>query len=145
METFEGLPHRTQFVREKNGVRYYDDSKGTNVDAAVKSLAGFDDGHVILIAGGRDKGGSYTPLREVAHRKARIVLTIGEAGPAIAKELGAVTEIVPADTLDRAVHAAAARARSGDIVLLSPACSSFDQFRDYKDRGDTFQRLVRRL
>ncbi|HEX5037226.1 MAG TPA: UDP-N-acetylmuramoyl-L-alanine--D-glutamate ligase [bacterium] len=145
LESFEGLPHRTQFVRERNGVRYYDDSKGTNVDAAVKSLAGFEDGHVILIAGGRDKGGSYAPLREAARRKARLVLTIGEAGPAIAKELGEVAEIVPADTMDRAVHAAAARARSGDVVLLSPACSSFDQFRDYKDRGDTFQKLVRQL
>jgi UDP-N-acetylmuramoylalanine--D-glutamate ligase len=145
LESFEGLPHRTQFIRERNGVRYYDDSKGTNVDAAVKSLAGFDDGHVILIAGGRDKGGSYAPLRDAAQRKARIVLTIGEAGPAIAKELGPVTEIVPADTLDRAVHAAAARARSGDVVLLSPACSSFDQFRDYKERGDAFQKLVRQL
>jgi UDP-N-acetylmuramoylalanine--D-glutamate ligase len=145
LETFEGLPHRTQFVRERNGVRYYDDSKGTNVDAAVKSLAGFDDGRVLLIAGGRDKGGSYRPLREAVARKARLVLTIGEAGPAIARELQAVTEVLPAGALDRAVKEAADKARPGDVVLLSPACSSFDQFRDYKERGDAFQRLVRQL
>ncbi|HSA60528.1 MAG TPA: UDP-N-acetylmuramoyl-L-alanine--D-glutamate ligase [bacterium] len=145
VETFEGLPHRTQFVRERNGVRYYDDSKGTNVDAAVKSLEGFEDGRVILIAGGRDKGGSYAPLRDAARRKAKFVLTIGEAGPAIAKALKGAIEVVPADTMDRAVQWAGGRAQPGDVVLLSPACSSFDQFRDYKDRGDAFQRLVRQL
>lgn len=145
LETFEGLPHRTQFVREREGVRFYDDSKGTNVDAAVKSLLGFEDGRVVLIAGGRDKGGSYAPLREVARRKTKLVLTIGEAGPAIAKALKGGVEVVPADTLDRAVRVAVERARPGDTVLLSPACSSFDQFRDYKDRGNTFQRLVKQL
>jgi UDP-N-acetylmuramoylalanine--D-glutamate ligase len=145
VETFEGLPHRTQFVREKDGVRYFDDSKGTNVDAAVKSLEGFEDGRVILIAGGRDKGGSYAPLRDAARRKTRFVLAIGEAGPAIAKALKGAVEVVPVGTLDRAVRLAGDRAQPGDVVLLSPACSSFDQFRDYKERGDAFQRLVRSL
>lgn len=145
LEAFEGLPHRTRFVRELGGVRYYDDSKGTNVDAAVKSLIGFEDGRVILIVGGRDKGGSYSPLREAVRRKARLVLTIGEAGPAIARALRGAAEVVPTETLDKAVRFAASRARSGEVVLLSPACSSFDQFRDYKDRGDAFQRLVRGL
>lgn len=145
VETFEGLPHRAQFVREANGVRFYDDSKGTNVDAAVKSLEGFPDGRVILIAGGRDKGGSYAPLRDVARRKTKFVLTIGEAAPAIAKALKGAIEVVPVETLDRAVRWACDRARPGDVVLLSPACSSFDQFRDYKDRGDAFQKWVRQL
>jgi len=145
LETFEGLPHRTEFVREREGVRYYDDSKGTNVDATVKSLLGFEDGHVVLIAGGRDKGGSYAPLRDVARRKTKLVLTIGEAGPAIAKALKGGAELVPVGTMDRAVRVAAERAKPGDVVLLSPACSSFDQFRDYKDRGNTFQKLVKQL
>jgi UDP-N-acetylmuramoylalanine--D-glutamate ligase len=145
IETFEGLPHRTQFVREKDGVRYFDDSKGTNVDAAVKSLEGFPDGRVILIAGGRDKGGSYAPLRDAARRKTKFVLTIGEAGPAIARALKGAIEVVPAGTLDRAVAWAGGRAQPGDVVLLAPACSSFDQFRDYKERGDAFQRWVRQL
>jgi UDP-N-acetylmuramoylalanine--D-glutamate ligase len=145
IETFEGLPHRTQFVREKDGVRYFDDSKGTNVDAAVKALEGFPDGRVILIAGGRDKGGSYAPLRDAARRKTKFVLTIGEAGPAIAQALKGAIEVVPAGTLDRAVAWAGGRAQPGDVVLLAPACSSFDQFRDYKERGDAFQRWVRQL
>jgi UDP-N-acetylmuramoylalanine--D-glutamate ligase len=145
LETFEGLPHRTQLVREREGVRYYDDSKGTNVDAAVKSLAGFNDGQVILIAGGRDKGGSYAPLRDVVRRKTRFVLTIGESGQAIAGALKGAVEVVPVGTLDKAVRWAADRARSGEVVLLSPACSSFDQFLNYKERGDAFQRLVRDL
>ena len=118
------------------------------VSGASFGIAGatiMGDGRVVLIAGGRDKGGSYAPLREVARRKTKLVLTIGEAGPAIAKALKGGVEVVPADTLDRAVRVAVERARPGDTVLLSPACSSFDQFRDYKDRGNTFQRLVKQL
>lgn len=145
LEGFEGLPHRTEFVREREGVRYYDDSKGTNVDAVVKSLAGFPDGRVILIAGGRDKGGSYEPLRAMAARKAKLLIVIGEARAKIAAEMNGSTRIEQTEGLGEAVPLAARSAAAGDVVLLSPACSSFDQFRDYKERGDLFQKLVRGL
>ncbi len=145
LENFHGLPHRTEFVRELRGVRYYDDSKGTNVDAAVKSLSGFPDKKVILIAGGRDKGGDYRPLSEAAQKKVKLAVLIGEAREKIARALEGSTEIIQAERMERAVPLAAQRAESGDIVLLSPACSSFDQFRDYKERGDLFQKLVKKL
>jgi len=145
LESFEGLPHRLQFVRERNGVRYFDDSKGTNVDAVVKSLAGFEDGRVLLIAGGRDKGGSYRPLREILAKKVRALFLIGEAASKIAKVLGGTTAIRSVGTLEAAVGAASQEARRNDVVLLSPACSSYDQFRNYEDRGKRFQELVGQL
>lgn len=144
---FAGLPHRTEFVREHRQVRYYDDSKGTNVDAAVKSLAGLPDKKVILIAGGRDKGGNYKPLRLMAEEKLKVAILIGEAREKMAEALGATSsfEVVSVEKLNEAVLLASVRAAPGDVVLLSPACSSFDQFRDYKERGDKFQELVRQL
>jgi UDP-N-acetylmuramoylalanine--D-glutamate ligase len=145
LETFTGLPHRTVFVRSHLGVRYYDDSKGTNVDAAVKSLSGFPDGKVILLAGGRDKGGSYASLKKMAAKKAKLALLFGESKEKIAKALKGTTETVLLDRLEEAVLLASMKAREGDIVLLSPACSSFDQFKDYKERGETFQKMVLRL
>jgi UDP-N-acetylmuramoylalanine--D-glutamate ligase len=146
LEGFEGLPHRTEFVREREGVRYYDDSKGTNVDAVVKSLAGFPDKSVVLIAGGRDKGGSYEPLREMAAKKTKLLILIGEARDKIARAMnGSSVETVAVEKLEEAVPLAARRAEPGDVVLLSPACSSFDQFKDYKERGVRFQTLVRTL
>ncbi len=147
LEEFVGLPHRTELVRKVRGVHYFDDSKGTNVDAAVKSLAGFPDRKVILIAGGRDKGGNYEPLREMAEKKVKLMILIGEAREKIDGEMGRQREgeRIKVETLQEAVPLAASRAEAGDIVLLSPACSSFDQFRDYKERGEIFQRLVKRL
>lgn len=144
-ENFKGLPHRVEFVRRAQGVRYYDDSKGTNVDAVVKALSGFPDRRVILIAGGRDKGGSYAPLREMVQKKARLIILIGEGRHKMQKALRGKTEIVTVEKLEEAVPLAAKRAEAGDVVLLSPACSSFDQFRDYKERGDLFQKLVKGL
>lgn len=145
LESFEGLAHRTAFVRELEGVRYYDDSKGTNVDAVVKSLAGFPDGRVILIAGGRDKGGSYEPLRKMAVRKVKRLMAFGEARGRIRDGMGGGVPVSVVATLEAAVLAARREASPGDVVLLSPACSSFDQFKDYKERGDRFQSLVREL
>lgn len=145
MASFSGLPHRTQFVREVEGVRYFDDSKGTNVDAVVKSLAGFPDGRVVLIAGGRDKGGRYDPLRTACRKKAKLVILIGEARAKIAEALEGSVPVRETETLGQAVGLAHENAVAGDTVLLSPACSSFDQFRDYKERGDVFQKLVRDL
>jgi UDP-N-acetylmuramoylalanine--D-glutamate ligase len=141
---FRGLPHRMEFVREKNGVRYYDDSKGTNVGATARSLAGFQ-GTVILIAGGRDKGGSYAALGPQVHRRVRRMVVLGEASHRLAKELGEDAPVEEVSDMGEAVHRAFDAARPGDVVLLSPACSSFDQYRDYAERGTHFQQEVRKL
>jgi UDP-N-acetylmuramoylalanine--D-glutamate ligase len=141
LESFTGLEHRLEFVREKDRVRYYNDSKGTNVGAVVKSLAGFA-APVILIAGGVDKGGDYGPLEEGIKRTVRRLVLFGAAKEAIARALGHLTETVIVEDLAAAVRDASAAARAGDVVLLSPACSSFDQFRNYAERGRAFKQLV---
>ena len=144
LENFSGLEHRLEFVREKGAVRYYNDSKGTNVGAVAKSLASFTE-PVILLAGGVDKGGDYGPLEEGIKRKVRRLVLFGEAREIIARALGTLTETVIVDDLDAAVRDAASHARAGDVVLLSPACSSFDQFRNYAERGKVFKNLVQQL
>jgi UDP-N-acetylmuramoylalanine--D-glutamate ligase len=143
LRAFHGLPHRTERVAERDGVVFYDDSKGTNIGATARSLAGFADGSVHLILGGRNKGADFRELRDVVARKARRVYLIGESAPELAAALAGTAELFAAGQLETAVEEAAARARRGEVVLLSPACASFDQFRDYADRGETFQRLVR--
>jgi UDP-N-acetylmuramoylalanine--D-glutamate ligase len=145
--SFRGLPHRTELVRVLRGVTYYDDSKGTNVDATLKSLEGFPDGTVHLILGGKEKGDDFRRLAPIVHAKTRRVLTIGAAGDRIATALEGTRGItvVRCGTLDRAVEEAAAAAAPGEFVLLSPACASFDQFRNYEHRGEVFARLVRSL
>lgn len=142
IENFKGLPHRMELVAEKNGVRYYDDSKATNVDAVVKSLESFP-GNIFLILGGKDKGCDYRLLRDLVRSRVKRLLLIGEAADRIAKEIGDVREPEYCKTLEDAVRRAASLALSGDIVLLSPACSSFDMFRDYKERGEVFARAAR--
>jgi UDP-N-acetylmuramoylalanine--D-glutamate ligase len=144
LESFPGLEHRLEFVREKDGVRYYNDSKGTNVGAVVKSLASFNQ-PVILLAGGVDKGGDYAPLAPGVKQKVRRLVLFGAAKEIIARALGSLTETVIVEDLPTAVRNAAAHARSGDVVLLSPACSSFDQFRNYAERGQAFKALVEQL
>lgn len=145
LEAFKGLPHRMQFVRDHKGVRYYEDSKATNVDAVVKALTSFKPRQVVLIAGGRDKGGSYEPLRQMAKEKLNLAILIGEARDTMAKALSGAVEIEKKEDLPSAIALATRRAKRGDVVLLSPACSSFDQFRDYKERGQLFQSLVKNL
>lgn len=144
IDTFKGLAHRNQFVREVRGVKFYDDSKGTNVGAVVKSLEGFDS-KVILIAGGLDKGGSYDPLRPLVKEKVKSLVLIGAAQKIIANVLGDLTDVVMADSMAAAVREASVRAVSGDIVLLSPECASFDMFKDYADRGNKFAEEVMKL
>jgi len=144
LEEFPGLEHRLEFVREKDGVRYYNDSKGTNVGAVVKSLASFA-APVILLAGGVDKGGAYAPLEDGIKRKVRRLVLFGEAKRTIASALGHLTTTVVVDDIAAAVRDAAMHGQAGDIVLLSPACSSFDQFLNYAERGRAFKRLVREL
>jgi UDP-N-acetylmuramoylalanine--D-glutamate ligase len=141
---FKGLPHRTEFVREKDGVRYIDDSKGTNVGAVVEALAATD-GPVILIAGGVDKGGDYGPLRAPLQEKVKLLILIGAAREKMRVALAGATSIETAAGLADAVRIASSQARRGDTVILSPACSSFDQFKDYAERGRVFQELVRAL
>jgi UDP-N-acetylmuramoylalanine--D-glutamate ligase len=145
LREFRGLAHRTVLVAEIGGVRYYDDSKGTNVGAAVTALVGLVEPKAVLVAGGRDKGGSYEPLVRALAEKGRGAVVIGEAADLIARAIGDVVPVKRASTMDDAVRAASALARAGDAVLLSPACSSFDMFRDYKHRGDEFVRAVRAL
>jgi UDP-N-acetylmuramoylalanine--D-glutamate ligase len=144
LETFPGLEHRLEFIREKDGVRYFNDSKGTNVGAVVKSLASFA-GPVILLAGGVDKGGDYAPLERGIQQKVRRLILFGEAKEIIERALGSLTETVVVDDIRAALREAAAHARPGDVVLLSPACSSFDQFRNYAERGNIFKGLVWQL
>ncbi|HQL01257.1 MAG TPA: UDP-N-acetylmuramoyl-L-alanine--D-glutamate ligase, partial [Smithellaceae bacterium] len=139
---FRGLPHRIEFVGEKNGVRYYDDSKGTNVDAVVRALATFSR-PVVLLLGGRDKDGDFQTLRPRLKKQARAVVYFGEARERIASLIGdAAPAAVSAPTMREGVMLAAGIAQSGDVVLLSPGCASFDEFSNYKHRGDVFQQIV---
>ena len=145
LQTFRGLPHRMVLVAEIDGVRYYDDSKGTNVGAVVTALEGLREPKAVLIAGGRDKEGSYTPLVQALRTKGRAAVLIGEAAERIAHAVGEAIPVHRAKTLDEAVRMSAKLAYPGDAVLLSPACSSYDMFRDYKHRGDEFVRSVKLL
>ncbi len=141
---FRAVEHRLEFVREVQGVDFYNNSKATSVDAIVKSLEAFERG-VHLILGGKDKGAPYTPLIPLIKERVREVLLIGAAAPVISKQLAGSGELVHAGDLATAVRAAFIRSRPGDTVLLAPACSSFDQFKDYEQRGRVFKELVKRL
>jgi UDP-N-acetylmuramoylalanine--D-glutamate ligase len=145
LRSFRGLPHRLERVASQGGVTYYDDSKGTNVGAAVAAMQGLG-GTVVLIAGGDGKRQDFAPLAQAAAKHARTVLLIGRDAPAIAAALAAAgVAHERCDSLERAVARAAQVARPGDAVLLSPACASFDMFRDYKHRGEVFAATVRAL
>jgi len=141
---FRGLRHRMQQVRTLNGVRWYNDSKGTNVGSVQKSLAGLPCG-VTLIAGGKDKGSDYRPLKPLLNEKVKNLLLIGEAAEKMAGELSGSCDIQLLGDLASAVQKAYAVTDPGGTVLLSPACSSFDMFRNYQARGDEFERLVLQL
>jgi UDP-N-acetylmuramoylalanine--D-glutamate ligase len=148
LRSFSGLPHRMQHVADIDGVAYFDDSKATNVGATVAALDGLAASvkRIVLIAGGKDKGGDYAPMRERLERCARAVILIGEARSIIKHALsGATYPVTEADSLEGAVEAARRNAQAGDAVLLAPACASFDMFRSYAHRGDVFQAAVQRL
>ncbi len=145
LAAFAGLPHRMALVADVKGVRYYDDSKGTNVGASVTALLGLREARAVLIAGGRDKHGSYGPLADAMRTKGRAAVVLGEAAAEIERALAPVVPVIRASSMDDAVQKSAELARAGDAVLLSPACSSFDMFRDYKHRGDEFVRAVKSL
>jgi UDP-N-acetylmuramoylalanine--D-glutamate ligase len=144
LREFSGLEHRLEFVRKKGGITYINDSKGTNVGAVVKSVEGFTQ-PVILIAGGLDKGSDFSPLYGLFKQKVKLLILIGKAADKMAKTLGTSTETVFAKTLQDAVRLASKRAERGDVVLLSPACASFDMFKDFEDRGRQFKDAVMNL
>lgn len=145
LRQFVPLPHRMAFVDEIGGVRFYDDSKGTNVGASVSALQGLQETRGVLIAGGRDKLGDYTPLAEALAKKGRAVVVLGEAADRIAQATQGVLPTLRVRDLEQAVRVAFEQAISGDAVLLSPACASFDMFKSYADRGEQFVAAVRRL
>jgi UDP-N-acetylmuramoylalanine--D-glutamate ligase len=142
--TFPGVEHRLEFVREIGGVRWYNDSKATNVDAALKALASFGGG-LWVILGGKDKNGDYTPLAEPLAAKTRGVLLIGAAAQKIEEQLRGGVAMTGCGDLAHAVDEAHRNARVGDTVLLAPACASFDQFENFEHRGREFKRLVHEL
>ncbi len=142
---FTGLAHRHALVAEREGVRFYDDSKATNVGAAVAALEGLEEARAVLIAGGRDKLGDYEPLVRALAERGRAVVVIGEAAERIAAAVGDVVPVERAESLAAAVQVAARLAAPGDAVLLSPACSSYDMFTSYKARGEAFVAAVRAL
>ncbi|NNE33817.1 MAG: UDP-N-acetylmuramoyl-L-alanine--D-glutamate ligase, partial [Rhodothermales bacterium] len=145
MATFQGVPHRLELVREIGGVQFFNDSKATNVNAVWYALESFSE-RIILIAGGRDKGNDYEPLRELVRKKVGTILAIGEAADTILETLGGETQTaVKLDSLRDAVDRSRLLAKPGEVVLLSPACASFDQFDNYEDRGDSFKRYVAEL
>ena len=143
LSRFDGLPHRMELVGEIGGVSYYNDSKATNVEATVMSLKGLDP-KVVLILGGKDKGSDFSLLVPVLG-KVKSVVTIGEAAPLVENAIGSVVPFTRATTMREAVEIASGKAEEGEIVLLSPACASFDMFDDFEDRGEVFRNCVREL
>jgi UDP-N-acetylmuramoylalanine--D-glutamate ligase len=144
VRTFKAVEHRLEFTAAIAGVRYYNDSKATSVDAAMKAIDSFD-GNLWVIMGGTDKGSDYTVMREKLREKAHAVLLIGSAADKIAAHLNGAVRLIPCGAIQQAVAEASADARPGDIVLLAPACSSFDQFQNYEQRGQIFKQLVKDL
>lgn len=142
VRTFAGVEHRLEFVATVSGVEYFNDSKATNVDAALKAIDAFS-GNLIVILGGKDKGSDFTVLRKALRQHAREVVLIGAAADKIESQLGGIVPVERAGMMARAVEVAAQHARPGDTVLLAPACASFDQFESYEHRGRVYKQLVR--
>ncbi len=141
IRNFKAVEHRLEYVATLRGVEYYNDSKATNVDATIKALESFP-GNIHLILGGKDKGSDYTLLNDLLRQRVKCVYTIGAAAEKIRSQIKGPTSIVSSGTIDAAVKQAAAAAQSGDVVLLAPACASFDQFQNYEHRGRVFKDLV---
>jgi UDP-N-acetylmuramoylalanine--D-glutamate ligase len=144
VRTFKAVEHRLEFVAKIAGVDYYNDSKATNVDATIKALESFP-ANIHLILGGKDKGSDYTVLNELLRERVKRVYTIGAAAAKIESHIEGAAEIVHAETLQNAIHRASESAEAGDIVLLAPACASFDQFQNYEQRGRVFKETVHSL
>jgi len=145
INTFRGVAHRLEFVRKKDGVFFFNDSKGTNVMSVKRSLESFSQNPVILIAGGKDKNMDFAPLIEPVQKKCKILILVGEAKEKINRAIGDFAETYLVGTFEEAVLLAYQKSRSGDIILLSPGCSSYDMFRNFEERGDYFKKLVSQL
>jgi UDP-N-acetylmuramoylalanine--D-glutamate ligase len=141
IRNFKAVEHRLEYVATVRDVEYYNDSKATNVDATIKALESFP-GNIHLILGGKDKGSDYTMLNDLLRERVKSVYTIGAAAEKIQSQIKGATSIVSSGTIESAVKQAAAAAQSGDVVLLAPACASFDQFQNYEHRGRVFKDLV---
>ena len=138
---FKAVEHRLEFVASIRGVDYYNDSKATNVDATIKALESFP-ANIHLILGGKDKGSDYTVLNDLLRKRVKAVYTIGAAAEKIQAHIQGATKIIPAGTMESAVKQAANSAHAGDVIVLAPACASFDQFKNYEHRGKVFKELV---
>jgi len=145
IQTYKGLPHRVEFVRKKDGVYFFNDSKATNIQSVQAALQAFKRSPVILIAGGKDKNMDFAPLGIFVKKKVKLLILVGEAKEKINRALGDFAETYLVGTFEEAVLMSFQKSRNGDIVLLSPGCSSQDMFRDFEERGDYFKKLVNQL
>ena len=145
LRNFAGLPHRCEWISELNGVTWINDSKATNVGAALAAIKGVPGEKLVLIMGGQGKGQDFNLLHDVVKQRARAVILIGEDAPLLEKALTDTVLILRAETMREAVDVAAQQAQAGDTVLLSPACASFDMFKGFEHRGQTFSECVRSL
>ncbi|MBI5051102.1 MAG: UDP-N-acetylmuramoyl-L-alanine--D-glutamate ligase [Nitrospirae bacterium] len=143
LRDFPGLEHRLEFVCEIDGVGFFNDSKGSNTGAVIKSLGSFQ--NIVLIMGGRDKAGDFTILRDLIKERVKALILLGEAKEKIARALEGLTEIVFVNDINEAVEVSLSRASGGDVVLLSPGCASFDMFVDFEDRGRQFKKAVHEI
>jgi UDP-N-acetylmuramoylalanine--D-glutamate ligase len=144
VRNFKAVEHRLEFVAKVAGVDYYNDSKATNVDATIKALESFP-ANILLILGGKDKGSDYTVLTDLLRQRVKRVYTIGAAAAKIESQIQGAAEIEHAETLENAVRRASEAAVAGDVILLAPACASFDQFQNYEHRGRVFKETVQSL
>ena len=144
IRNFKAVEHRLEYVATVRGVEYYNDSKATNVDATIKALESFP-ANIHIILGGEDKGSDYTVLSDLLRKRVKRVYTIGAAAEKIESHIKGAAEVIHAETLENAIQKAAATAQTGDIVLLAPACASFDQFNSYEHRGRVFKEIVHSL
>jgi UDP-N-acetylmuramoylalanine--D-glutamate ligase len=144
IDSFTGLPHRLEFVRRKGGVEFYNDSKATNVHSVLRALEAFDE-PIILIAGGKDKGVDFAPLIEPVQKKVKNLILVGEAKERLNRTIGDFSETFIIGTFEEAVLLAYQKSRSGDVILLSPGCSSYDMFENFEERGNYFKDLIQKL
>lgn len=145
IQEFKGVPHRLEFIRKKDGVYFFNDSKGTNVMSVQRSISAFSQNPIILIAGGKDKGMDFTSLGPLVKNRVKILILLGEAKEKINRAIGDYADTFLVGTFEEAVLLAYQKSRTGDVILLSPGCASFDMFRNYEERGDYFKKLVQQL
>lgn len=145
IDEFKGIHHRLEFVRRKDGVYFFNDSKATNPQSMERALKSFPANPIILIAGGKDKNFDFAPLAEIVRQRCKLLILMGEAKEKMNRSIGDFAETYLVGTFEEAILLAFQKSRTGDIVLLSPGCASFDMFRNYEERGDYFKKLVNQL